>query len=418
MRGQPVTGLTTVFTNSFGSWLIGNYTAAFAKFHEYHRLGPKPDGTGGQIQDIEQVFNVTEATTSEYVQADWDSHLFGKRFRGNIGLRGYQTDTESKGWIQGSSYAYLGTDDVKGHYSGVLPAMNSVLELTPDALLRFSATQNLNRPTLSAMAAQGFASTDVDPCPINPDGSNNCRISASRGNPNLKPFLDTTLDFSAEYYFGKVGLLSASVFQKYIKNYITGECIGVDCTGGKPIPFSQTGVPPGVIPGATASTLVDDFTMPINDPKTHSLTGVELAAQSQLFFLPGFLKNLGVVVNYTYVDMDQPLNGISKTSYNATVYYETARYGVRGSLSHRSRWYSSPPTSTCNSQVNACTSGFEGSTYVDAAAFWNLTHRLQITFDAVNLTNQKDTQFFGVHEYLYNQTQSGTTIMGGISYKF
>ena len=44
-------------------------------------------------------------------------------------------------------------------------------------------------------------------------------------------------------------------------------------------------------------------------------------------------------MNYTYVDADQELTGISPTSYNATVYYETTRWGVRGSLNHRSRYY-------------------------------------------------------------------------------
>jgi outer membrane receptor protein involved in Fe transport len=62
--------------------------------------------------------------------------------------------------------------------------------------------------------------------------------------------------------------------------------------------------------------------------------------------------------------------------------------------------------------------GFEGTTYVDAAAFYNLTKKLQLTFDAVNLTNQKETQFWGLPHYLYNQTQSGTTYMVGASYKF
>jgi hypothetical protein len=125
------------------------------------------------------------------VQADWDSELFGKRFRGNVGLRGYQTDTHSTGWIQGDSYAYLGTTDVKGSYSGVLPALNTVLELTPEVLLRFAASQNLNRPGLGSMAAEGSAFKD----------ENSGEITASRGNPNLKPYKDTTLDVSAGILF-------------------------------------------------------------------------------------------------------------------------------------------------------------------------------------------------------------------------
>jgi TonB-dependent receptor len=395
-RGTSVAGITDVFTNSFGSWLIGNYAEGFAKYNEYHRLGPKPDGTGGTIQDIEQVFTTTEETFSGFVQMDWDGELFGKRFRGNVGLRGYHTKSESQGWIQGDSYAYLGTADVKGHYQGVLPALNTVLELTPDTLLRFSATQNLNRPTLSSIAAEGTASVD-----------DSGAITASRGNPNLKPFKDTTADLSIEYYFGKVGLLSASVFHKWIKNFIGSETL-------ENIPFSQTGIPPSSVPGSTGDTIVKEFDMPVNVPGTKNLTGVELAAQAQFTFLPAPFNNLGAVANFTYVDADEALTGISKTSYNTTLYYETARWGIRGSVSHRSRWYSGHATGV----TDAGTRGFEGSTYVDAAAFFNITKKLQFTLDAINLTNEKDTQFWGQPRYLYNQNQSGTTYMAGLSYKF
>ncbi len=395
MRGTSAGDVTSVFKNSFGSWLIGDYDKAFAKYKEYHRLEANKDGTGGVIQDIENVYTTTEETISEYVQVDWDNDLFGQRFRGNIGLRGYQTDTHSTGWIQGDAYAYLGTTDVKGSYSGVLPAMNSVLELTPEVLVRFSATQNLNRPGLGSMAAEGGAREE--------DG----RITASRGNPNLKPYKDTSLDFSVEYYFGQVGLLSASVFHKSIDNFIGTLTL-------EDVPFSQTGVPHTSIPGATPNTIVDEFSMPINIAGKRKLTGVELAAQAQFSFLPAPFDKLGAVANYTYVDTDKALTGISKTSYNATLYYETDVWGLRGSMSHRTRWY----TGRSDSPMSASTRGFEGSTYVDASAFWNITDKLQASLNAINLTNQKDTQFWGQNRYLYNQNQSGTTYMMGLAYKF
>jgi len=396
-RGTSVGDITSVFTNNFGSWLIGDYEKAFAKYNEYHRLGPNKDGTGGALQDIENVYKTTEETVSEYVQADWDTELGGKRFRGNIGLRGYSTDTHSTGWIQGDSYAYLGATDVKGSYSGVLPALNTVLELTPDVLVRFSATQNLNRPGMGSMAAEGTAFKDED----------TGEITVSRGNPNLKPYKDATLDVSVEYYFGKVGLISASVFQKNIKNYIGSQIL-------ENVPFSETGVPISTIPGATPSTIVSEFSMPINVAGKTKLTGVEIAAQAQFSFLPAPFDNLGAVANYTYVDADKDLTGISKTSYNATVYYETDRWGLRGSLSHRTRWY----TGLNSSLMSASTRGFEGSTYVDAAAFYKINDELQVSLDAINLTNQKDTQFWGQNRYLYNQNQSGKTYMIGLRYKF
>lgn len=396
-RGTSVADIADVFTNQFGSWLVGNYDRAFEKYGEYHRFGPNIDGTGGALQDIENVFETTEETISGFVQADWDSELMGRRFRGNIGLRGYTTDTRSVGWIQGDSYAYLGTADVEGSYEGVLPALNTVLEVGPDVLLRFSATQNLNRPGLGAMAAKGSAFQNED----------SGEITASRGNPNLEPYKVNGYDLGLEYYFGDVGLVAVSLFQKDITNYI-GSLLLED------VPFSETGVPSGAIPGATEDTIVDEFTMPINIEGTNTLTGVELTVQAQLTFLPAPFDGFGVTANYTKVDADQDLTGFSPESYNATVYYETSRWGARASMSHRDTWFSG----YSDNPMSAGTRGFEASTYVDAAAFFNITDDLQLTLDAVNLTDEKDTQFWGRNQYLYNQNQSGTTYMAGVSYKF
>lgn len=396
-RGTSVVDITDVFKNEFGSWLIGNYAKGFAKYNEYHRLEKNKDGSGSALQDIENVYTTTEETESGYVQMDWDTQLGDMRFRGNVGARGYHTKTHSTGWIQGDSYAYLGTTDVEGSYSGVLPAMNAVLELTPEMLVRFAASQNLNRPGLGSIAAEGTAFKNDD----------NGEITVSRGNPNLKPYKDTTIDVSAEYYFGKVGLLSASVFKKWIKNFISSDTL-------HDIPFSETGVPFTTIPGATANTIVTDFNVPINVSGTKSLTGVEVAAQAQFSFLPAPFDGLGVVANFTYVDAPKEITGISKTSYNATLYYETDRWGLRGSLSHRARYY----TGRNDDVMSADTRGFEGTTYVDASAFINVTKEIQLTLNAINLTNQKDTQFWGQNRYLYNQNQSGTTYMAGFSFKF
>ncbi len=118
--------------------------------------GRSPTGTGGHDSGHRAGLQRQPEShfVSYYAQVDWDSQMFGKRFRGNVGLRGYQTDTDSKGWIQGDSYAYLGTADVKGHYSGVLPALNTVLELNDDLLRASPPPQNLNCPTLGSLAAE------------------------------------------------------------------------------------------------------------------------------------------------------------------------------------------------------------------------------------------------------------------------
>ncbi len=114
----------------------------------------------------------------------------------------------------------------------------------------------------------------------------------------------------------------------------------------------------------------------------------------------------------------QTLTGISPTSYNATLYYETNRLErPRASLNHRSHYYTGRIIS---SAISASTRGFEGTTFVQTPRpSYNITPKLQLTFDAINLDEREgETQFWGQPHYLYNQTQSGTTYMVGASYKF
>ena len=396
-RGAPVSAFTSVFCeNKQACWLTGNYDKAFQYFNivfqssAYYR---------NQAYDIEQTFAVTENTNDAYLQFDWNQHLGDMRFRGNIGARFYHTNTESTGWLQGNNYAYEGTQTVGDSYSGVLPALNTVLELTPDTLLRFAATQNLNRPTLSALAAQGGVTQ-------NDDGS----YSISFGNPKLKPFKDTTVDLSAEYYFAKTGLVSLGVFHKDIKNWIGS-------FDQQNVTFGQTGLAltsalAAEYPSLNASSLIKDYSYPINID-TVKLTGVESAVQLPFVFLPAPFNNLGVLGNVAYVHGSQEITGLSRLTANATLYYESKLWGLRGSLSHRSSYQTQALDSNPEDGV-----GYFGTTYVDAAAFVNVLPELQITLDAINITNEAEIENYSAYHRLYNKTQSGTTLLLGAVYKF
>jgi TonB-dependent receptor len=392
-RGAPVSAFTSVFCeNKQACWLSGNYAQAFQYFGIVFQ---SPQYYQSQAFDIENTFAVTENTNDAYVQFDWDQHLADKRFRGNLGVRFYHTNTESTGWVQGNNYAYEGTQTVSSSYSGVLPALNAVLELTPETLLRFAATQNLNRPTLSSLAAQGGVTR-------NDDGS----FSISFGNPKLKPFEDTTLDLSVEYYFAKTGLLSLGVYRKDIKNFIGS-------FDQQNVTFGQTGLAltpqlTTMFPDLTANSSVKDYSYPINDAKV-KLTGTELAVQLPFIFLPAPFNNLGMLGNVSYVHGDQEITGLSRLSANATLYYESPSWGVRGSLSHRSSYQTQPLDSNPEDGV-----GYFATTYVDAAAFVKILPGVQLTLDAINLTNEAEIENYSAYHRLYNKTQSGTTYLLGI----
>src|SRR5205807_1630863 len=95
-------------------------------------------------------------------------------------------------------------------------------------------------------------------------GSKVQRVSA--GNPLLKPEHAQNFDLAIERYLKPVGVIQAGVFYKYLTD---------------PIFVTQSRLTSGQFAGALQ-------TQPTNGPKA-TLTGIELAWQQHLSFLPGLL---------------------------------------------------------------------------------------------------------------------------------
>lgn len=392
--GTAVTPYGEVYdSHNDQSWITGDYSKAFSYYGASH--------TVVGATDIENTYRVTEETTSTYGQVDWDRSLGDMRLRGNVGLRAYFTDTTSTGNVIDDNYTPLGDSTTSSDYSGLLPALNVALEVTPDFVLRFAAAKNINRPGISSLAAAGSVELS--------DGN----YYVSLGNPDLKPYKDTALDLSAEWYFGKIGMVSLGVFHKDIKNLISTETL-------YDVPYSVTGLPTTLMTGLTANTVIAEYSRPVNLSDAR-ITGVEMAVQTDFTFLPEPFDKLGALANVTLIDsntkvngLNGPITGLSKTNANGTLYYETEDWGVRVSANYRSSYL----RSRYDGSNPASEDGFEGSVYVDAAAFVALSPNLRLTLDAINITNEKEVQYNSIYHRLHNVTQSGTTVFAGVSLDF
>ncbi len=378
------------------AWLIVDWDKALAKYNITRTLGaPK------------SIYEVQEDTTAGYLQLDWKTELAGMRLRGNIGARAYDTELTSSGVmaVRGVNTATT----VKKTYSGVLPAFNAVLEVSDQFQIRAAAAQNINRPSLASYAMNGSISVD------------GTTVTVSSGNPGLEPYTSDEFDLAAEWYFGSVGMLTAGVFHKKIDNLVAS-------TTNAAL-YSDTGLAEGLVAGVTGSTPVI-WTRSINNAGA-TLTGLELSAQSDFFFLPGPLKNLGMVANLTLIDSETTnkfsgkdvkgqMYGLSDVNANVTLYYETAKWGGRVSSNYRSDY-------TIDS------GGFEATTYVDASAFYQVSPRIRLTLDGVNLTDEREAQYNSFYIYdavnkvdvtlpgahrLWNHTKSGRTVFFGANIQF
>lgn len=349
-------------------------------------------------------FSLAEDTVAGYVVYNWDATMHGQLFRASTGARFYHTRLTSQGFTPTSP-----TEQVRG-YSGFLPSFNMSYEFSDDMLWRFSANKNLTRPALNELSF----SVDVSQTSLGPEDIGDITI----GNPELKPFESLNLETAFEWYLQKLGMLSAALFYKDIKNFIVNE--------STPVVYSQLGLSPELLPEGKTEQDIFNLISPQNSDAT-SIKGLELALQRDLDFLPAPLDNLGIIANYTYADgsnlyrnvgdsgRDQVKRfpGLSKNSYNLTFYYETPTWGARLASTYRSRYLIWAGESQDDDER-----GYHATTHYDFSAFYHLSERLKLNIEAINLSNVREELYSDSSDRAYNTTTSGRTYMLGLTGRF
>ena len=346
-------------------------------------------------------YRVEERTAAAYVQYDLDADLWGRRVRLDAGLRWYATGLVSSGELNNGVSAT--PISVSHPYQGVLPALNLAVDVAHDVVVRFSANRNISRPALSDLAAAGTLTTA-------PFGG-----TVTVGNPNLTPFIATSVDASLEYYLGRVGYVSAGLFYKDMASFIT--------TQTTVVPYAATGLPVSfLLPGQTGQ-IPYNYARPINGPGA-DIKGVEIALRRDFDFLPGPLRYLGLVANVTYADgaspvlygttpVPLPLQNLSRWSANATLYYDAPGWGVRVSEAYRDRYLDGAGGNGNIGEFVAPSSN------VDAQAHYNLAPGLRLVAEGINLTDQPIIQYTdAVAQRIEVNTRSGRTFTFGFSYEF
>jgi TonB-dependent receptor len=400
ISGVPVPAGSTV------SWATPNVFAAENALGIYSNSSLFALSTQGDLGDNVQV---RERDTGAYLQMNWDSHLLDRELRGNLGVRVVRTGQ----WSQGYSSSLLPIT-ANRDYDDVLPAFNLAWSLRPDLLLRFAYSRDLSRPNLTDVAA----STSVT--------VSGTSFDVKSGNPNIDPFLANAYDLSLEWYPAPGTLVSVAPFRKDVLSFSSSETINTTFHGNPfGVPDSLAVLACGSTPGCGPSA-VWAFSVPVNSPGGE-VDGVELNYQQPLRFLPSFLHNLGVLMNYTYVTstvkyqtgpntfVTNELTGLSKDTADLTLYYEDAKWSVRASGAYRSRYLINVP----GQNVGTDADGYDGTLYVDASIQYNLTKQFKLTLEGTNLTNQYENEFDDTTRNLvYYYHQQGRQILFGVRYEY
>jgi len=350
------------------------------------------------IGNKEASFDGTEQILGAYAMLN---QQLGSKFTVIGGLRVEHTGVKYNATQFGANNA---ATEISGdnNYTNFLPALHLKLDFSPNTLLRAAWTNTLARPDYVDLAPSRRI-----------DVSDNTLVT---GNPNLKATTSANLDLMFEHYFSTVGIFSAGIFYKDIKDFIYSTSV-------------QNFKDP-----ISGNTFIR-ATTPTNGPSA-TVTGFEAAIQRQLDFLPGFLKNLGIYLNYTYTDSDAEvlffdedegsavvfetgLPGASRHNFNGSFGYEGKRFQARVSVNYHSGFLDPEDTFISLATAKTVDSRFlDAQLHVDANASFAFSPKWRLFVDANNLTNQPLRYYQGVSERTMQAEYYNARVQFGLKLDF
>ncbi|HEU4626729.1 MAG TPA: TonB-dependent receptor [Steroidobacteraceae bacterium] len=375
-----------------------------------------PNNTEAFFVDTLSSFAVEEKTTSAYVMGDLGDSA--DAYHLNLGVRVVRTELTIDNANTTNPTTFFGTASWNGvnsnnapashdrSYTDVLPSLNAVYDLTDSQKLRFGAAKVMAPQNLMQLGlgnAFGFT-RGAD----GPNGQARFQFSnGSSGNPELDPFRATQFNLSWEDYFASNAILSAGAFYKKVGNFVTI---------------------------ANIPTLVnDDFGGTIGNVTTPINGGNGKIYGAEISGLYSFANGFGISANYTRsesksdqdtsFDTDLPIPGVSKNSFNATVYFERFGFSARMAYAWRSR--------ALNSSLVGSTFAFkdqngENTVYgvyaapygqLDGQIGYDFSSQLGVVASVVNLTNEKQHTYLQFENMPFTYSDTGRRYFFGFKLK-
>jgi TonB-dependent receptor len=334
-------------------------------------------------------YQIDESIASGYLMADYETTVFGMPLTGNFGVRythtrdvGVGTNVRRERRVRPGTgvngvpaiveTATVSADSlsIANSYTDWLPAVNANLEITPTLYLRGNWAQNMARPRPSDLVPNVNCVFDL----IDAVDENTC----SAGNPDLEPYRANQWEVNLAWYPNPDTLVSIGYYKKNEKSFIIPNVTreGVDLFhNGTLYTVRQSVNGYGAV-----------------------LDGIELSAQTAFTFLPSPLDGFGASANFTYAraletnltnsSNDTALNdypGLSKYTYNASIFYDKDWLNARLSYNYRSKWLIS--VSDRNNGDNPLYRKGEG--YLDAKVTFRIESLKSSFFvEAQNLTKE------------------------------
>lgn len=395
---------------SYASIIQGDFGALtrdsrIFEFGENHTLVPLVGG-GGTFEEKNQGI---------YIEANGATEFLDRALRFNAGVRYVKTDQTLTAPL--FSAAGVQTAMTERTYDAVLPSLNLSLNLTDDFIVRLAGARTMTRANPAAMIP-GTAFPTAAISPIN------------SGNSDLQPYFADNVDLALEYYTGGAGVIALNAFSKDVSNFTAATA--------RQATFGSLGVPTSVLTptqlaqynGNGGDAMIVTVNSQANLQQKLHIRGLEFNIVQPLDF---FVQGIGATATYTRISqkVDPGLSpavagsvatGIAPITYNLGAYYENHGVSVRLTYNFIDEFVS---------VSSPAYSGIPDPQYTDKYGQLDLSSSFtlpwfeggalegaQVTFDAVNLTNEKQFAYVGNPNAVVFAYYPGPSYMIGFRAKF
>lgn len=365
-------------------------------------------------------YEVTEKVTTAYGLAKFETGIL----TGNVGLQVVSSDQSGTGFDAFTGENTLVTAipvSENDKYTKLLPSLNMNFQITDDQIIRFAASKTASRARMDAMRPNSVIGFSFDTARRSSSDPEFSAWSASEGNTHLKPIEAIQSDLSYEYYYADDGFVSLTYFYKDLQNWHVSESVVTDFTQWIIPGYHDAGIPELV---STSGLTTRTF-----EAGGGYVAGNEVQVSFPFHILSDSLDGFGLLASGTFlngeIDYDGEkarIPGLSKESYQLTVYFEKSGFEFRVSGRKRDSYL----TEERGVSLALTPAVDQGSELWDAQIGYNFSESgidaldgLTLTLQAQNFTNEKTVTTQETDARQVNRYQNfGANYLLGASYKF
>jgi iron complex outermembrane receptor protein len=348
---------------------------------------------------LNNTWELTQKNSAAYAQLNFGNEAI----RGNFGIRGVRTETESTaynipngaapvlpapaGWWQTQS-------NTKNNF---LPSFNIAWDVRDDLVLRAAAAKVIAWAPYNLMVNQTFLNDTV--------------VTGSGGSPDIDPYESYNYNIAAEWYFARQAVLAVSGFYKDVQNYIFitpgterhyNSIKDTDPASWSAMVGSH---------GCTADGFCD-YTV----SRPHNEGGAKIYGFNLTYQQPFGSTGFGLAANYTFADgetdagTDMPYQ--SKNSASLSPYYEKGPFSARVNYNYRSKYLGAGYVAGAEPATT------DAYTELSASLGWAFTENISLSIDGMNLLDEEYFQYQGSKNLPVARYTTGQRYMAGLHVKF